>query len=292
MRLLSRAAVIVFAFGAVASGSAHAATDPTATVKDFYAALTQAMQRGPQLGEKGRYDALAPAIRQNFDLSAMAQLAIGPSWAQLSPTERQQVTEAFARYTIATYANEFSKDGGVKFEVADRRAMPYGTVVDTKIVQPDGGKVAINYLMRQNGQQWQISDVYLQGTISQVANLRSQFSAVFSRGGANGLSHERGGIWYVVVGVCRWIGERLDCTSVALRTFAGRPRAVLHRRHLGHTGGCTRLRAIHRCGDGHTASRRGGGTIFIKPATAEPSSESRPLTQHRRLQGRLGSNRG
>jgi len=187
MRLLSRAAVIVFAFGAVASGSAHAATDPTATVKDFYAALTQTMQRGPQLGEKGRYDALAPAIRQNFDLSAMAQLAVGPSWAQLSPTERQQVTEAFARYTIATYANEFSKDGGVKFEVADRRAMPYGTVVDTKIVQPDGGKVAINYLMRQNGQQWQISDVYLQGTISQVANLRSQFSAVFSHGGANGL---------------------------------------------------------------------------------------------------------
>lgn len=187
MRLLSRAALIAFAFSAIVSGSAHAASDPQATIRDFYATLTQTMKNGPQLGEKGRYDALAPAIRQSFDLSAMAQLAVGPSWANLSPAERQQVTEAFARYTIATYANQFSKDGGVKFEVADQRAMPYGTIVDTQIVQPDGDKVAINYVLHQNGQQWQVADVYLKGTISQIATLRSQFSSVLLRDGANGL---------------------------------------------------------------------------------------------------------
>jgi phospholipid transport system substrate-binding protein len=65
--------------------------------------------------------------------------------------------------------------------------MPYGTVVDTQIVQPGGDKVSINYLMRQNGQQWQVADIYLQGTISQVATLRSQFGAVFLRDGAHGL---------------------------------------------------------------------------------------------------------
>lgn len=186
-RLLGRAAVIVFAFSAIVSGSAQAATDPTATIKDFYATLTQTMKNGVQLGEKGRFDALAPAIRQDFNLSAMAQLAVGPGWASLSPAERQQVTDAFARYTIATYANEFSKDSGTTFAVGDRKAMPYGTVVNTEIVQPNGDKVAINYLMRQNGTQWQVSDVYLQGTISQIAALRSQFSAVLQHDGASGL---------------------------------------------------------------------------------------------------------
>jgi phospholipid transport system substrate-binding protein len=187
MRLLGRAALIVFAFSAIVSGSARAASDPTATIRDFYATLTQTMKNGPQLGEKGRYDALAPAIRQSFDLSAMAQLAVGPSWANLSPAERQQVTEAFARYTIATYANQFGKDSGVTFEIADQRAMPYGTIVDTELVQPGGDKVSINYVLHRNGAQWQVADVYLKGTISQIATLRSQFSSVLLRDGANGL---------------------------------------------------------------------------------------------------------
>jgi phospholipid transport system substrate-binding protein len=187
MRLLSRVAVTLFALCAIVSGSAQAATDPAATIKDFYATLTQTMKQGPALGEKGRYDALAPAVRQGFDLGAMTQMAVGPSWAKLSPAERQQVTEAFARYTIATYAERFSKDAGVTFAVGTQRTMPYGTVVDTQIVQPGGDKVSINYLMRQNGQQWQVADIYLQGTISQVATLRSQFGAVFLRDGANGL---------------------------------------------------------------------------------------------------------
>ncbi len=187
IRLLSRAAMILFAVCAIATGSARAGTDPTTTIKDFYATLTQTMKQGQALGEKGRYDALAPAIRQGFDLGAMAQMAVGPSWAQLSPTERQQVTEAFARYTIATYAERFSKDAGLTFAVGGLHNMPYGTIVDSQIVQSDGDKVSINYLMRQNGQQWQVSDIYLQGTISQVATLRSQFGSVFLRSGATGL---------------------------------------------------------------------------------------------------------
>ncbi|HEX3971371.1 MAG TPA: ABC transporter substrate-binding protein [Stellaceae bacterium] len=187
VRLLGRAAIIVLAFSAIVSGSARAATDPTATIRDFYATLTQTMKNGAQLGERGRFDALAPAIRQDFNLGAMAQLAVGPSWSTLSTAEREQVTEAFARYTIATYAHQFSKDSGVKFAIADQKTMPYGTVVNTEIVQPGGDKVAINYVLRQNGQQWQVADVYLQGTISQIAALRSQFSAVLLRDGASGL---------------------------------------------------------------------------------------------------------
>jgi phospholipid transport system substrate-binding protein len=168
-------------------GPAHAAPDASGAIGDFYATLTQTMHRGVQLGDKGRYEALAPAIHRDFDLTRMAQLAVGPGWANLSPAERQQVTDAFTRYTIATYASEFSKDSGVTFEIAGAHSMPYGTVIDTQLVQPDGDKVAINYLMRQNGDRWQIADIYLQGTISQIANLRSQFSAVVLHGGAQAL---------------------------------------------------------------------------------------------------------
>jgi phospholipid transport system substrate-binding protein len=187
MRLLSRAALIVFALCAIVAGSARAATDPAASIRNFYATLTQTMERGQQLGDKGRYDALSPAIRQSFNLAAMAQMAVGPSWASLSPAQRDAVTDAFARYTIATYADHFSRSNGERFEIAGTRAMPYGTVVETKIVEADGDQTSINYLMRQSGGEWQVADIYLQGTISQIANLRSQFSAVVSHGGAEAL---------------------------------------------------------------------------------------------------------
>jgi phospholipid transport system substrate-binding protein len=48
----------------------------------------------------------------------------------------------------------------------------------------------MNYLMRRNHDTWRIGDIYLAylaGTISQLANLRSQFSAVLAREGAEGL---------------------------------------------------------------------------------------------------------
>jgi phospholipid transport system substrate-binding protein len=186
MRLLGRTGLIVFAFCAMIAGSARAASDPEATVRHFYASLTQTMQRGAQLGDKGRYEQLSPAIRHDFDLAAMAQMAVGPSWAHLAPAERQQVTEAFARYTIATYADHF-KANSERLELGSAKTTPYGTIVETKIVDASGAATNVNYLLRQNGNEWQVADIYLQGTISQIANLRSQFSSVVLRGGAKEL---------------------------------------------------------------------------------------------------------
>ena len=191
-RLVVQKALVVFAVGAllgsaVVAGPARAATDARATVTEFYATLTQTMQRGAQLSEKARFDALAPAIEKDFDLSAMAQMAVGPRWASLSPAQREQVTAAFTRYTVATYASHFNGASREQLQVGGARQMPYGTIVDTEIVEPGGDQTNVNYLMKQNGNRWQIADVYLQGTISQVAALRSQFSAVVERGGAEAL---------------------------------------------------------------------------------------------------------
>jgi phospholipid transport system substrate-binding protein len=47
--------------------------------------------------------------------------------------------------------------------------------------------VNINYLMRQNNGGWQIADVYLNGTISELATRRSEFSAILHAQGINGL---------------------------------------------------------------------------------------------------------
>lgn len=168
---------------------AAAATDAVATVHAFYDALLQAMKRGPQLGFAGRRDLLAPAVRRAFDLPTMTQITIGPQWASLAPDDRQKLIRAFSDYSIATYANRFDSYSGEKFNV-DPKAAPSadGDVIVRSTLQPSQGTpVELDYLMHKSGSGWKIIDVYLSGTISQLASQRSEFTSVMRNGGVTAL---------------------------------------------------------------------------------------------------------
>jgi phospholipid transport system substrate-binding protein len=140
-----------------------------------------------QLGQSGRYARLAPIVSRTFDLAFMARLAVGPSWATLAPAQQQRLTEAFGNYVSATYADRFDSYSGEQLEVTGER--PYGSdvIVQTKIVKSNGETTTLDYLMRQNRGAWQISDVYLDGTISQLAVQRSEFNSILRREGVDGL---------------------------------------------------------------------------------------------------------
>src|SRR5207244_6715064 len=102
-----------------------------------------------------------PVIHRLFDIPFMARLAVGASWAALSPTQQQQLTAAFGRYLSATYADRFDSYSGQQLEVTGRRPSGLGVIVRTRIIKASGEPVSIDYLMRQNDGGWQISDVYL-----------------------------------------------------------------------------------------------------------------------------------
>jgi phospholipid transport system substrate-binding protein len=51
-----------------------------------------------------------------------------------------------------------------------------------------GEAVTLNYLLRSSGGDWKIVDVYLSGTISELAARRSEFSAILKSGGPDALT--------------------------------------------------------------------------------------------------------
>ena len=58
----------------------------------------------------------------------------------------------------------------------------------TELTRPQDTPVALNYVMRDNGTgSQQVVDVFLTGTISELATRRSEFGAVLQRDGFNGL---------------------------------------------------------------------------------------------------------
>ena len=165
------------------------ADDAHATIDAFYDVLLATMKEGQKLGFAGRRERLAPAVTRAFDLPAMTRLVVGLQWQGFSPAEQQQLITAFSDFSIATYASEFDDYSGESFEV-DRKADPApgnDLIVHTKLIQPQDKPVQLDYLLRSDQGKWRIIDVYLSGTVSQLAARRSEFSAVLRQNGVAGL---------------------------------------------------------------------------------------------------------
>jgi phospholipid transport system substrate-binding protein len=172
--------------GLITPGSA-AVPDPQEAVRGFYGVLLGTMRDGRALGESGRYARLAPAVDRTFDIPMMTRLAIGPAWGSLSPAQQQQLLGAFAHYIAATYADRFDSYSGEQLQVTGERPSGTEVMVQTKIAKSNGEATRLDYLMRQNQGSWRISDVYLDGTISQLAVHRSEFHSILQREGVDGL---------------------------------------------------------------------------------------------------------
>jgi phospholipid transport system substrate-binding protein len=161
---------------------------PKNDIQSFYATLLTTMKSGPALGESGRYAQLAPVVQRLFDVPYMTQFAVGASWTSLTPEQRQQVVGAFGHYIAATYAYNFDSYSGEQLQVLGEQPFGGGALVQTRIVKSNGEPVAIDYLMRQNSDgTWQIDDIYLDGTISQLAVRRSEFASILQSQGVGGL---------------------------------------------------------------------------------------------------------
>ena len=182
--------VVVLAVAVLFQAPAFAdSSDPAASrITSFYGSLLDTMKQAKQLGVKGRYDKLSPVLAKTYDLPSMSKLAVGPSWSALTPQQQAAIINAFTRMTIATYASRFDGFSGEQFQILETSDRTNGDkIVKTQIVKSDGGTVPLSYLMRKSGADWKIVDIYLDGTISELANRRAEFGAILKSGGPDAL---------------------------------------------------------------------------------------------------------
>src|SRR5579872_2693341 len=178
------------ALAAIGGAPARAATaDPAAAQIDaFDAALVETMKAGKSLGLSGRYKKLEPVVARTFDIPTMIAFAVGPTWAQIPAAQREALTGAFNRLTVASYAKNFDSFSGERF-VVNPAVVTRGPdkLVQTQIIAPGQAPVAINYRRRLAGGAWKIIDVYYNGAISQLTTRRADFSATLASGGPTAL---------------------------------------------------------------------------------------------------------
>ncbi len=161
-----------------------------APIQQLCDGLLAVMHAGKVVPFAQRFDQLAPAVENAFDLETILQVSVGPFWAMLPPDQKAMLQAAFRRYTIASYVNSFDNYTGQRFEVSPQlRDLPNGQQeVNTRIIPRSGDSHVLDYVMRQDPQGWRAVDVLLDSTISRVAVQRSDFRSLLNRGGAAALA--------------------------------------------------------------------------------------------------------
>jgi phospholipid transport system substrate-binding protein len=169
----------------------RAMADPAAVtpIRQLCDTLLAIMRAGRATPFQKRYETLTPVVERGFDLPAILQLSVGPTWSSLAPDQQASLLTAFRRYTIANYVNSFDNYTGQRFDVQpDTKPLPNGEqLAQTKIVPASGEAHELDYVMRREGSAWKAVDVLADGSISRVAVQRSDFRRLVSRGGAQAL---------------------------------------------------------------------------------------------------------
>ena len=185
-RMLGFAAVL----GLMALAPAQGAEVPASRlVERFHEILVGVMKNAETLGFDGRYEKLAPAVKETFNLAFMAKFAAGSRWKKLDADQRGKLIEAFSALTIATYTERFDGYSGERFDILNEkqfRRHRTTRLVETGLVKSDGETINLDYLVGQRDGNWGVIDVRFR-RVSERAVRRSEYTSVLRRKGFDGL---------------------------------------------------------------------------------------------------------
>ncbi len=187
-RVLFKGAALTFLTGTLARAAESA---PIAPIQRLSQAMLTVMKQGKATPFAERANELAPVLESALNIPAILRLSVGAGWNRLAPAEQQRLLAVFTQYTIATFVEAFdSYDGQTVTVFPNPRPLSDGAqVVRLEIIPRNGvDPHAIDYVMRQGPDgAWKATDALADGTISRVAVLRSDFTALLARGGARAL---------------------------------------------------------------------------------------------------------
>ena len=189
--LRKTALVLVLAAGGLGfpvAGATPPIEKSTELVEKLHAVLLESMKVAKSTPVAIRADSLRPVVVSGFGLARMARFAVGSGWSKMSEAQRADYVKAFTDLTVATYANRFDGYSGESFETLGTQPGPQNTLlVMTELRRPDDTPVALTYVIFGEGEDARIVDIYLDGSISELARQRSEYQSVMRNSGADAL---------------------------------------------------------------------------------------------------------
>ena len=166
--------------------------DATASVK---AIIDQSIVvfKDQQISAPDREKKLRGIAESHFDFAEMSKSAIGYHWKTLTPAQQSEFVPLFTTFIedaylsrIESYSvekiNQQIQSSMIQFIKQTTDGPDYATVYSTVVLQDRKNPIAVNYLMRHDGNEWKIYDITIDA-ISVIANYRNQFNRVLNNDG-------------------------------------------------------------------------------------------------------------
>ncbi len=183
------AAVIALStvLGAVSARAQDAPKSAAPVIDHFHVVLIDVMKNAETLGLEGRREKLAPALDATYDFPAMAQRSLSTGWAKLEPPQRERFIAVFRAMTLRTYATRFDGYDNERFETLGEEPSIAGTVIVRSVLHTSDEDVHLDYRLRSTPAGFRVIDVYLSGTVSELALRRAEYTSVLEREGFEAL---------------------------------------------------------------------------------------------------------
>src|SRR5262245_42918493 len=161
--------------------------DARPVVEKFHAVLIDVMKNANSLGLEGRKEKLAPALDATYDFPTMAQRSIATGWPKLDASQRERFIAAFRALTLRTYATRFDGYANERFETTGEESSVAKTVIVRTVLHTADEDIHLDYRLRSTPAGWRVIDVYLSGTVSELALRRAEYTSVLEREGFDAL---------------------------------------------------------------------------------------------------------
>ncbi|TFW24721.1 MlaC/ttg2D family ABC transporter substrate-binding protein [Duganella callida] len=180
------ATAIVMMAPALAQNPAAADSQVRAAVETVTGAIqADAAARGGDMVK------ITAVVRQQFlpytDFERTTRLALGKTWNDATPEQRQQLFQQFQSLLVRTYALSLSqlREQNVKFQFQLGRQEAGDAVVKSRVLV-NGEEMQIDYRLTRTPNGWKIYDINMMGAWL-IEIYRRQFGDVVARDGIDGL---------------------------------------------------------------------------------------------------------
>lgn len=189
-RIILRLALSFALFLALASPSLAQAETPTHMTQQLIESMTACKDEANEANEAGEPNARDRALAASCDVEkieghlALAQLArwlMGPYWEGLGEEKQQDFAALLVRLLReVAYPRAADFLSSTQIVYGKNHIEGKEALVETALVDPEEGQVAINYRLHHIDGVWKVWDVQLDG-VSMAGNLRKQVQSLMSR---------------------------------------------------------------------------------------------------------------
>jgi phospholipid transport system substrate-binding protein len=166
--------------------------DPDVLIRNTVDEVLEIVRHDKELrsgNQKKLLELVDAKVLPHFDFERMTRLAVGRSWRQATPEQKQALIAEFRTMLVRTYTKAFTsyRDQTVEVKPFKMDAADTDVTVKTAIVKPGSQQpVLVDYDMEKRPDGWKVYDLTVEG-VSLVTSYRGTFADQIQQVGIDGL---------------------------------------------------------------------------------------------------------